>query len=263
MSSNEDTTRRFTGIGHLYGADALDNFQRAHVCVIGIGGVGSWAAEALARSAIGQLTLIDMDHIAESNINRQLHALSETLGRAKIEVIAERVRGINPGCRLNLIDDFVTADNLSAHLDHPYDYVIDCIDGARNKAAIIAWCRRNKIKIITAGAAGGLMEPTQIQIADLNRTYHDALLAKTRKLLRQDYDFPANEKRRFQVAAVFSSEQVRRREDECSTASEGESFSALNCANGLGSVTPVTAGFGFAAVAHVLGHLSQIPAPSP
>jgi len=252
--------RRFGGIGRLYGVAALKKFSAAHVCIIGIGGVGSWAAEALARSAIGRMTLIDLDHVAESNINRQLHALTDTLGMAKVQVMARRVLQINPDCRIKQIEEFLTADNPGDLLTDRYDYIIDCIDGFRAKAALIAHCKRNKIRLITVGGAGGQSDPTQIRIADLSRTEHDALFSKTRKLLRQDYGFSKNLKRRFDVPCVYSNEQPLFPDESggvCQQKPSGSLAGHLNCAGGLGSAMPVTAAFGLAAAAHVLKKLSS------
>jgi len=171
--TEHDIKRRFGGVERLYGRTALSYFQTAHIVVIGIGGVGSWAVEALARNGIGKLTLIDMDVVAESNINRQLPAMTSTLGKNKIDVMAQRIVEINPDCEINLIDDFISQDNLSEYIDDNADYVIDCIDSSRIKAALIAWCKRRKIKIITLGGAGGQTNPSLIKVSDLSKTEHD------------------------------------------------------------------------------------------
>jgi tRNA A37 threonylcarbamoyladenosine dehydratase len=220
----------------------------AHFCVIGIGGVGSWTAEALARSGIGAITLIDQDHIASSNINRQVHALDSTLGAAKATVMSARIEGINPDCRLSVIDDWVSADNLEALLGGGFDQVLDCIDNFRTKAALIAWCRRRKQAVITVGGAGGRRDPTQLRVADLSRTEPDPLLARTRRLLRQDYGFPRNIQRRFHGPCVYSGEQEERAE-VCDT---GETAGALSCAGGLGSSVMVTAGMGLVMAAEAV-----------
>jgi tRNA A37 threonylcarbamoyladenosine dehydratase len=256
-----DPERRFGGIRRLYGNAALERFRTAHVCVLGIGGVGSWAAEALARSAIGQITLVDMDHVAESNINRQLPALTATLGMAKVRVMQDRILQINPACRVHAIEDFVTPDNLAMLTDH-YDYIIDCIDGFRTKARLIAHCRRNRLRIITVGGAGGQTDPTRIRVADLSRTEHDALFSKTRKLLRSEYGFPANPKRRFDVPCVYSEENpvFPTTDGATSAARPDHVLGGLTCAGGLGSCMPVTAGFGLAAAAHVLKKLAAATA---
>lgn len=253
-----DPERRFGGIRRLYGNAALERFRSAHICVLGIGGVGSWAAEALARSAIGQLTLVDMDHVAESNINRQLHALTGTLGMAKVQVMRDRILQINPDCTVSAIEDFVTVDNLDTLLSCHYDYIIDCIDGFRTKARLIAHCRRNRLAVITVGGAGGQIDPTRIRVADLSRTEHDALLSKTRKLLRTDYGFPKNLQRRFDVPCVFSEENplFPAADGAVSPAKPEQVLGGLSCAGGLGSSMAVTASFGLAAAAHVLKKLA-------
>lgn len=250
-----DVARRFGGISALYGHAGLDRLRQARVAVIGVGGVGSWAVEALARSGLGHLTLVDMDHIAESNINRQLPALSSTLGRAKIQVLAERVWDINPAAEIQLIDDFVDATNLDVLLDTGFDAVIDCIDHYREKALIIAGCRRRKQLVVTVGGMGGKIDPTRLGIADLSRTEKDSLLARTRKELRQHFGFARNPKRRFAVPAVFSTEDSILSPDgvhPCVTTSKP---SHLNC-GGLGSATHITAMAGLLAVAVTLRRLA-------
>ena len=248
-----DLERRFGGVRRLYGSDALQRFQSAHVAVIGIGGVGSWAAEALARSAIGRLTLIDLDMVAESNVNRQIHALEGVFGKAKTLAMAERVRAINPLCQVSEIEDFVTADNLDALLGARFGCVIDAIDQVRIKAALIAGCRRHGTPVVTAGGAGGQTDPTRIQLADLSRTIQDPLLSKVRARLRKEYGFPREAKKKFGVAAVFSSEAVRYPED--SGCQERTSLDGLHCA-GYGSSVCVTASFGLFAAAEALRQLA-------
>ncbi len=251
-------SRRFGGVRRLYGQTAFENFCHAHICVVGIGGVGSWAAEALARSAIGKITLIDLDNVAESNVNRQNHAYTGEFGRAKVEAMAEYINKINPQCRVNKIEDFVSIDNVRELMTKDFDYVIDCADSHRVKAAMIAHCRRNKIKIITVGSAGGQIDPTQIRVCDLINTDQDALLAKTRKLLRQQYGFTHTPKHRFNVPAVYSSEQLSYPSEEGEiTLQKPETARDLSCAGGIGSVMTVTASFGLVAVSHVLKKLSQ------
>lgn len=249
--------RRFGGISRLYGDDAINRYSKSHVCVIGIGGVGSWAVEALARSGIGQLTLIDMDHIAESNINRQLPALSSTLGKNKIEVMAERISQINPDCRVNLIDDFLSHENMESHILPQMNFVVDCIDDFRLKAALIHSCKSRKIRLVTTGGAGGKTDPTRVRQTDLARSEQDPLFAKTRSLLRQRYNFPRDPNRRFRIASVWSDEQQvfqwddgtlrHQRPQTCTNQS-------LNC-GGLGSSMAVTATFGNIAAAYVLKKL--------
>lgn len=251
-----DFERRFGGVRKLYGEAGLTALRQAHVCVVGIGGVGAWAAEALARSAVGRITLIDLDHIAESNLNRQIHALESTLGQAKVEAMAERIRQINPECQVELIDDFLEIDNLAAYLGRGYSAVIDAIDSVKTKTALVAWCRRNKVKLITCGGAGGQLDPTQIQIADLAKTTQDPLLAKVRQNLRRDYGYSRDPKKRFEIPAVFSTEQLIYPAEEgasCEVDEAGsvEGVTGLNCA-GFGSSVCVTASFGLIAASWVL-----------
>lgn len=250
-----DLERRFGGVRRLYGSAALQRFQSAHVAVIGIGGVGSWAAEALARSAIGRLTLIDLDMVAESNVNRQLHALDGTFGKAKTDAMAERLRAINPACLVETIEDFVSPENLSSLLSGGFDFVIDAIDQVRTKAALIAWCVHHAHPLVTAGSAGGQTDPTRIGIADLTQTVQDPVLSKVRALLRKEYDFTRKPKKKFGVPAVFSSEPVSRPE-KVETCDAQPALSGLGC-TGYGSSVCVTAPFGFFASALALRHLAS------
>ncbi|HHM05955.1 MAG TPA: tRNA cyclic N6-threonylcarbamoyladenosine(37) synthase TcdA [Gammaproteobacteria bacterium] len=256
-----DYRQRFAGIQRLYGTAPAALLPRLHVCVIGLGGVGSWAVEALARSGVGQLTLIDFDVIKPGNTNRQLHTLNETLGRKKFAVLAGRVRSINPECRCHTIDDFLSERNVRDYLAprRGYDYVIDAIDSIRFKAAMIHHCRRNKIPIITTGGAGGLTDPTAIKVADLSRTYNDPLAAKVRKRLRSGHRFPTNPKRYFGVDCVFSTQQpvYPRPDGGVSSAKPGIHGISLDCRYGYGSASFVTACFGFAAASRVINKTLQ------
>lgn len=243
--------RRFAGVARLYGERAYWRFATAHVLVVGVGGVGSWAVEALARSGVGRLTLIDLDHVAESNINRQLPALEATLGAAKIQVLAGRVEQINPDCQVCLIDDFLTLENLAGYLAERPDWVVDCIDQVPVKAALIAHCREQAIPVVATGGAGGKLDPTRIQVADLARSEQDPLLAKTRRLLRREYGFPRDPKRPFHLSCVYSGEPIRLG-DSCERPEDG----GLNCA-GYGAVMSVTASFGLVAVAEVLSKIAE------
>ena len=260
MSSDEqgaDLTRRFAGTRRLYGINAVQRFGDAHVCVIGIGGVGSWAAEALARSAIGKITLIDLDMVAESNVNRQLHALDDAFGKAKTDAMAQRILAINPRCEVSCVEDFVTLDNLDQMLDRGFDYVIDAIDQVRIKAAMIAWCQAHRIPLITAGGAGGQIDPTRIEITDLARTIQDPLLSKVRSTLRKEYandGFTRDLKKKFGIPAVFSTEPLRYPESGA-TCDEPPTLAGLNCA-GYGSSVCVTAPFGLFAASAALRHLA-------
>lgn len=256
-----DPERRFGGIQRLYGQQGTAKIFASHIAIIGIGGVGSWVAESLARSYVGQLTLIDLDHIAESNINRQVHALTDTLGQAKTTAMAARIHAINPDCKTHLIDDHLSIENLTTLIDSRFSYIIDCIDEFRIKAALINHCKRQKIKIISVGGAGGRVDPTRIQVADLTRSEGDALLARTRKLLRTDYGFARNIRRRFNIPCVYSSEALRYPTENNETSlkkSECSTISGLNCANGYGSLSSVTATFAMIATAYVLNKIAAL-----
>jgi tRNA threonylcarbamoyladenosine dehydratase len=255
-SISAEDERRFGGIARLYGEGTLERFRQTHVCVLGIGGVGSWAVEALARSGIGELTLIDPDHVALSNINRQLQALQETLGMPKVNALGQRLLEINPLIRLHRDDRMVDNDNLEQTLPEGCDFLLDCIDSYRIKAALIAHCRSRRLPLITSGGAGGKRDPGAIRLADLSRSEQDPLLSRTRKLLRQQYGFPTNPKRRFSVPCVFSIEQHR-----SSLVCMEQRDSSLNCA-GFGSSMAVTAGFGLAMAAQVLERIERRLGPS-
>lgn len=251
---------RFGGIARLYGQQALETFQKSHVCVIGVGGVGSWVVESLARSGIGKITMIDPDEVSESNINRQLVALENTIGQGKAEVLKERIEQINPDCQITIIEDLLKPENVRDYISTDYDYVIDAIDSARSKAALIRFCKRNKIRIVCVGGAGGQIDPTQITIADLTRTHNDPLLAKTRSILRYDYGFSSNPKRKYQVPCVYSTEQLSYPLPGGGiTQAKPDSERALRmaCDVGMGSATHITATFGNFAVGLVLQKLAE------
>ena len=257
---SDDQQRRFLGVQKLYGSKGYQNIQASHVCIVGIGGVGSWVAESLARTHIGELTLIDLDHIAESNINRQIHALSNTLGQAKILAMAERIQQINPDCKVHCIDDHLSCENIIQYILHDFDYVIDCCDQFRIKAALINYCKSNKIHCITIGGAGGRIDPSRIQLSDMTRSEGDALLSKTRKQLRTQHGFSRNLKRRFDIPCVFSTETLRYPDNQGEITmqkSENHSLSGLSCADGFGSLCAVTSTFGMLASAYVLQRLAH------
>ena len=250
-----DSERRFGGLARLYGTAAAQRIAAAHVCVVGIGGVGSWAAEALARSAVGAITLIDLDHIAESNTNRQIHALDGEFGKAKVQAMAARILAINPRCRVQAIEDFVSAENVQALLP-PCDALLDAIDNVRAKAALLARCRQAGIIVVTTGGAGGKCDPTRIEVADLSLTTQDALASKLRARLRKEYGFTREAKRKFGIDCVFSTEAIRRPDgngEACEIDQPG--LHGLNCA-GYGSTVTVTASFGLVAAAKILQRLA-------
>lgn len=251
QTAQPDVERRFGGVARLYGDAGRARLAAAHVCVIGVGGVGSWAVEALARSAVGAITLIDLDVVAESNTNRQLPALDPDWGLAKVEAMARRIRAINPACRVTPVDDFVTIENL-ARLVTGFDYVLDAIDNVRVKTALAAHCAAQRLPLVTCGAAGGQIDPTRVTVSDLTRTVQDPLLAKVRANLRKQHGFTRDPKKKFGVRAVYSDEPLRYPDAACAPDAPGPQ--GLNCA-GFGSSVCVTATFGFIAAAEVLNAL--------
>lgn len=252
---NPDYLQRFDALARIFGAGALNHLQQAHFCIVGVGGVGSWAAEAAARSGIGHISLIDHDDIDIGNTNRQIHTLDNTIGRSKVEALRERILQINPQCVCHAIDDLVTRGSLEKFEFEKYDYVIDAIDHAAHKLSLMHYCRRNKIPIVSTGGAGGQLDPTRIQVADLTQTYNDPLLAKVRANLRNQVGYTRNPKRRFGIDCVFSSEQplYPAANGTVSYAKpEMDKRTTLDCAGGLGSFVAVTASFGFTAISHAM-----------
>ena len=251
--------RRFGAIARLYGRDGLERLRTARVCVIGIGGVGSWAAEALARSSVGALTLIDLDEICETNLNRQVHALDETIGRAKVDAMAERIQAINPDCRVTAQQVFFTPANAESILAETFDHVVDGIDNVPNKCLLLARCRALGIPIVTAGAAGGRRDPGRVQTADLSRAIHDSLLARVRKILRRDHGFPRERRWKFRIDCVFSPETTVFPQSDgsvCATRDE-ETELRLDCESGFGTAAFVTGTFGFALAARVVNRIAS------
>lgn len=235
--------RRFGGVARLYGEEGLKAFKKAHVLVAGLGGVGSWAAEALARSAIAEITLVDFDQIAESNVNRQLHALEGAFGKSKVDVMAERLVSINPDLKINIIDDFLTSDNLSTiigpHADNPLFAILDATDDVKMKIALANYCKK-KVALIICGGAGGKLDPSRITACDLSKTTQDPLLSKIRYTLRKEHGFASDPKKKLGLTAIFSDEPR-----------QGVASGGLAC-SGYGSGVTVTASFGFIAAAEVL-----------
>jgi tRNA A37 threonylcarbamoyladenosine dehydratase len=250
---------RFGGIKRLFGVDGQERLARAHVCVVGIGGVGSWAVEALARTGVGALTLVDLDEVCISNVNRQLHAVTGQFGRPKVEVIAARVELINPNCKVNALHSLYTAKTSDEILATKFDVVLDAIDQTAMKALLIARCCEKQIPVVTTGGAGGRRDPTALRVADLAQSTHDGLLSATRKILRDEYGFPREPKKKFGVPCVFSPEpQVFPAADGsvCAEREEGSSL-RLDCRSGYGTATFVTGAFGFAAAAEVVKVLTK------
>lgn len=254
-----DLVRRFSGVTRLYGEEAAERFRAARVIVVGIGGVGSWAAEALARSAVGHLAFVDLDHVAESNTNRQIHALGDVYGKAKVDAMAERARAINPACTVRAIDEFATVDN-AASLVEGVDVVLDCIDQVIAKAALIAAATAAGVPVVTCGAAGGRFDPTRVRCDDLARLAGDPLLARVRHKLRRDYGFPRDTRDRkqpprFGVVGVYSDEPLQRPAAALDADGRPVTGAALACA-GYGSSVVVTATMGFVAAGQALAVLS-------
>lgn len=255
MEAAADPARRFGGVARVYGEAGLARLSAAHVVVVGIGGVGSWSAEALARSGVGRLTLIDLDHVAESNINRQVQALGTTVGASKVAVMAARIADIAPGCTVDLVDDFVTPDNLDALLPEA-DAIVDAIDQPRAKAALIAWCRRRKQALVVCGAAGGRTDPLRLRREDLALTRGDALLSGVRARLRREHGFPREAGRRFGVVAVFSDEAPPPSAAACEAPAANGGGAPLGCA-GYGSLVSVTATMGLAAAQWAMDRIAR------
>ena len=252
-SSTEDLTtesdRRFGGLSRLYGTQGARQIRQAHVVVVGVGGVGSWAVECLARSGVAQLTLIDMDHVSESNVNRQLHALTDTLGQSKVMAMQSRIAQINPACVVHVVDDFITPENIETLLSRDVDAVIDACDQVSAKVAMAAWSMAHHVRLVSVGAAGGKQQAHLVDMADLAQVTHDPLLAQVRQRLRKHHAAPAGGLP-FGVQAVFSKESVV----TPAQTTEASRDSSLNC-HGYGSVVTVTATFGNCAAGWVLNQL--------
>ena len=248
-----DHERRFGGLRRLLGQQAAQKVFDGHVVVVGIGGVGSWAAEALARSGMGRLTLVDMDHVAESNVNRQIHALDGTLGMAKVLAMRDRIQQINPGCQVHVVDDFVTDENWPAVLEGVPgpQAVVDACDQVRAKVAMAHWAVSHRVPFVSVGAAGGKRFPHRVELGDLAEVTHDPLLAQLRYRLRKHHG--AARQGRMGVSCVFSKEAVRPADASCSTETSDHS---LNC-HGYGSSVAVTATFGMCAAAWVMNALAD------
>lgn len=246
-----DAARRFSGLDRLFGMATAARIRQSHVAIIGIGGVGSWAAEALARSGVAALTLVDLDHVAESNINRQVHALDSTIGQAKVQAMRERIALINPACVVQAVEEFAEPGNWPALLPVPVDAVIDACDQVRTKVAMADWARRNDSLFITVGAAGGKRMAHKVDIDDLSQASHDPLLARMRNLLRKQHGAPGGG-RPMGLPCVFSREPVQGVDPSCAIESDG----SLNC-HGYGSMVSVTATFGQCAAGWVLNAMAE------
>ncbi len=256
-----DSTEVFSAVSRVYGQCGLARLRSAHVCVVGIGGVGSWAAEALARTGIGEITLIDHDDISVSNINRQVHSHTVSVNRSKVEVMAERIALIEPSCKVHAIDDMLVTNNIEKYIGNQFDYVIDAIDSVSFKAELVYFCKRNKIPVVMTGGAGGRSDPAKIEIVDLVDTWNDALAAGVRRRLRRQYGWKKKTRKRFGVHCVFSSQQPVYPQSDGTMGQQkpGVAGATLDCNNGYGSLVGVTATFGFIAATHVLNRLAVRP----
>jgi tRNA threonylcarbamoyladenosine dehydratase len=251
-----EADRRFGGLDRLYGVDGAARIRASHVVVVGVGGVGSWTVEALARSGVGRLTLIDLDHVAESNINRQIHALDDTVGMAKVQAMRERIAHINSACVVTCIEDFVEPTNWPTILNGAeVDAVIDACDQIKAKTVMAAWALKEGVLFITVGAAGGKRQAHKVDIDDLSNTSHDPLLAKLRYNLRREHG-AARDGKKMGVACVFSREAVAPPDASCAVQGDG----SLNC-SGYGSVVSVTATFGQCAAGWVFDQISSRALP--
>jgi tRNA threonylcarbamoyladenosine dehydratase len=262
VTATELLQHRFGGIARLYGQAALERFLAARVAVIGIGGVGSWAVESLARSGIGHLTLVDLDEICVTNVNRQLHAMDGQIGRQKTDAMAERARAIHPGCEVAIVPKFFNENSAHEILDAGFDAVIDAIDFARHKSLLAAECHRRKIYAVTCGGAGGRRDPTRIRVTDLAHSGMDPLLLQLRRGLRNDYGFPKTPRHQdpilFGIDAVYSDEPpyYSHCDGTVSKTAPEEIALRLNCSSGFGSATHLIATFGLIAAGRVLENLA-------
>lgn len=244
---------RFGGIRRLFGAGGQERLRRAHVCIVGIGGVGSWAVEAVARTGLGAITLVDLDDVCISNVNRQLHAVTGEFGKPKVAVMTQRVFAINPDCNVHALHSLFTKSNADEILATRFDGVLDAIDSPSLKALLIARCHERGIAVVTTGGAGGRRDPTALRVEDMSRTTHDPLLQATRKILRVKYDFPRRGKH-LGVTCVYSPEApvFPAKDGSVCEAPEPGSNLRLDCRSGYGTACFVTGAFGFAAAAQVV-----------
>lgn len=257
MSIDSTYDARFSGIGRLYGIKALEKIKSAHILVIGIGGVGSWVAESLARSGIGGLTLVDLDDVCVTNVNRQVHALSSTVGKFKVEVMKERLLEVQPYCDIDIKQCFFSPKNIDKVFDKHYDYVVDACDDFNNKCHLINHCRKNNIPIIVMGGAGGKVDPLQVRVTDMSFSQNDKLLARIRKILRQEFDFPRN-KEEFGVLSVWSHERaVYPTADGCTTHRPVGFANNMDCNEGFGSASFVTGSFAFVTASIIIRELTK------
>lgn len=257
---------RFSGIGRLYGQDALVALSKAHFAVIGLGGVGTWVAEALARTGVGELTLIEMDDVCVTNTNRQIHALKSFIGKSKNQVISERLKEINPEIIIHSIEDFIDQDNMTSLIGNQHHVVIDAMDAAHIKARLVSYCSALKIRLVVVGSSGGKRNPQLITVGDLGRTESDPMLVKIRTQLYRHFNFSRDKNRKFRVDAVYSTEQMAYPKPDGSVCMSKQTMAEgvkLDCAGGFGSSVMVTGSFGFLAASRAVErYLQQVSQPS-
>lgn len=255
---NSDFESRFGGIARLYGIEAMGKIRQAKVLIIGIGGVGSWVAEALARTGLGHMTLVDLDDVCVTNINRQIHAVNSTVGKFKVDVMKERVETINPYCEIDTKQCFFSPKNLENIFDKHYDFVVDACDDFTNKCYLIEYCRKQKIRLVVMGGAGGKTDPLQIRVSDMASSANDKLLSKLRKKLRQDFSFPLETEGDFGVWSVWSHERaVYPTADGCITHKAPGIAKNMDCSEGFGSASFVTGAFAFATSSLVIREITK------
>jgi tRNA A37 threonylcarbamoyladenosine dehydratase len=261
----QDYNQRFGGIARLYGVKGLTSLLNSHVLIVGLGGVGTWAAEALARSGVGSMTLVDLDDICITNTNRQIHAMDTMFGKMKVTAVAERILAINPQCKIYSIEDFFTASSAEIIFSTHFDYVIDAIDSLQNKCVLASVCREKNIPLIVTGGAAGKRNPTKIKVDDLGLACHDSLLFSLRKRLRQEFSFPSgagftrSKKQIFNIACVYSDEEplFPKSDGTVCNISDVDTNLKLDCETGMGSITHITGTFGFLAASHVIDELTR------
>jgi tRNA A37 threonylcarbamoyladenosine dehydratase len=253
-----DYDSRFSGIGRLFGRKGLDKIRQSRILVIGIGGVGSWVAESLARSGIGALTMVDLDDICVTNINRQVLAVSSTVGQFKVDVMKKRILDIQPDCEVETKQCFFNQKNLEDIFDRPYDFVIDACDDFNNKCLLIDYCRKNKIPLLVMGGAGGKIDPLQIRVSDLSSSCNDRLLSRIRKILRQEFNFPRKGEGDFGIWSVWTLERaIYPTADGCLSYKPAGMAKNMDCQEGFGSASFVTGSFAFTATSLILRELTK------
>ena len=253
--SSSNYSQRFGGINRLYGTSAQQRIETAHALVVGIGGVGSWTCEALVRSGIGAITLMDLDDICITNTNRQVHTQQDTIGQPKTETLKQRLELINPECAVTVIDDFLDQENITRYIKNDYSVVVDAIDLFFMKAALIHHCKRHKIPVIVTGSCGGKKDPSKLTYSDLSKTLNDPLLAKVRNTLRRQHGFSKNNKSRFRIEAIYSTEQMTYPDDQgetCQNKQHINGSTGLDCSTGFGASSMVTASAGFLAASRAI-----------